>query len=70
MKKKLLAAGVLLGLMAGITACGSETVKNIEENNEVQMGINLQNKANDIVNQNNETNQNMDDALNIPGEGE
>jgi hypothetical protein len=68
MKKKLVIAGLMMGLMMGFTACGSETVKNIEENNEVQIGINLENKANDLVNQNNETNQNMDGALDIPKE--
>lgn len=68
MKKKLVAAGLVLGLMAGLTACGGETARNIQENNEVSMGINLENKASDLVNQNNETNQGMDDALDIPGE--
>ncbi len=32
------------------------------------MGVNLENQAKDLVNQNNETNQNMDDSLDISGE--
>ena len=66
MKKRIMIAGILLGLMFSMTACGSETVKNIEENNEVNMGINLENKAGDLVDQNNETNQNLDNALDVP----
>ena len=68
MKKKIIVAGVLLGLMAGLTACGGETARNIQENNEISMGVNLENQAKDLVNQNNETNQNMDDSLDISGE--
>ncbi len=68
MKKKIIVAGLLLGLMAGLTACGGETARNIQENNEISMGVNLENQAKDLVNQNNETNQNMDDSLDISGE--
>lgn len=68
MKKKIIVAGLLLGLMAGLTACGGETARNIQENNEISMGVNLENQGKDLVNQNNETNQNMDDSLDISGE--
>ncbi len=69
MKKKLIVAGLVLGIMmTGLTACGGETAENIKENNEVSMGINLENKASDLVDQNNETNQALDGALEIPGE--
>jgi|GEM_PF-5469966 ABC-type phosphate/phosphonate transport system substrate-binding protein len=68
MKKRIIVAGLLLGLMAGLTACGGETARNIQENNEISMGVNLENQAKDLVNQNNETNQNMDDSLDISGE--
>lgn len=68
MKKKIIVAGLLLGLMAGLTACGGETARNIQENNEISMGVNLENQAKDLVDQNNETNQNMDDSLDISGE--
>ena len=68
MKKKLLAAGILLGLMAGVTACGGETAENIKENNEVSMGIKLEDKASDLVDQNNETNAGLDGSLDISGE--
>lgn len=68
MKKKIIVAGLLLGLMAGLTACGGETARNIQENNEISMGVNLENQAKDLVNQNNETNQNLDDSLDISGE--
>ena len=68
MKKRIIIAGALLGLMFSMTACGSETAKNIEENNEVTMGVRLEDKATDLVNQNNETNQNMEEGLDIGGE--
>ena len=68
MKKKIIVAGLLLGLMAGLTACGGETARNIQENNEISRGVNLENQAKDLVNQNNETNQNLDDSLDISGE--
>ncbi|MBO6165811.1 MAG: hypothetical protein J6O17_05485 [Eubacterium sp.] len=69
MKKKLIVAGLVLGIMmTGLTACGGETAQNIQENNEVSMGIKLEDKASDLVDQNNETNQNLDGALDMSGE--
>ena len=44
MKKKLVLAGILIGAVMSLTACGGETAQNIQENNEVQIGINQEKK--------------------------
>jgi maltose-binding protein MalE len=63
MKKKLVLAGILIGAVMSLTACGGETAQNIQENNEVQIGINQEKKANEIVDQMNSEYQNADDML-------
>lgn len=64
MKKKALLAGLILGAMMSLTACGEATEQNIRENNEVQIGINLENSASELVEDMNEQYQNADDLLN------
>ncbi len=64
MKKKTLFAGLILGAMMSLTACGEATEQNIRENNEVQIGINLENSASELVEDMNEQYQNADDLLN------
>ena len=64
MKKKTLLAGLILGAMMSLTACGEATEQNIRENNEVQIGINLENSASELVEDMNEQYQNADDLLN------
>ena len=64
MKKKIVLAGLLIGVMMSLTACGEETEQNIRENNEVQIGINLENSASELVEDMNEQYQNADDLLN------
>lgn len=64
MKKKALLAGLILGAMMSLTACGEATEQNIRENNEVQIGINLENSASELVEDMNDQYQNADDLLN------
>ena len=64
MKKKALLAGLILGAMLSLTAGGEATEQNIRENNEVQIGINLENSASELVEDMNEQYQNADDLLN------
>ena len=69
MKKKALLAGLILGAMMSLTACGEATEQNIRENNEVQIGINLENSASELVEDMNGQYQNADDLLNnVDGE--
>ena len=51
MKKKLVLAGIIIGAMMSLTACGGETAQNIQENNEVSIGVNQEKKASELVDQ-------------------
>lgn len=63
MKKKLVLAGIIIGAMMSLTACGGETAQNIQENNEVSIGVNQEKKASELVDQMNSEYQNADDLI-------
>ena len=56
----------MAAMMLSLTACGEETEQNIRENNEVQIGINLENKAEDVMEDINGGFQDAEDAMDIP----
>ena len=62
-KRTHLLAGIIIGAMMSLTACGGETAQNIQENNEVSIGVNQEKKASELVDQMNSEYQNADDLI-------